>query len=399
IATVAGTPAVPASEFANGAANRIVFSWAGNGTGYTLFAGMPATQIYTGQAKTFTLPAGASVDTTYTLQAEQVSGGAPPEFLYRLLTLTVSNPDLTPKSVAATGNATIGGTATVSGALTASGGATVTGAATISGQASVGGALNANGGITFAGGLTGDKANLSGGLYATYFNASESMSARSFSTSESMDAFALFVSSAGIGFAQPTAWLINRGPGPALVTNAGSIFPSIRATNTVSDPSHTTGIYATVASSSDWGLCTNGQVGTSGGSTVFSHVPTRAGMRVVTAPITLEEELHAAGEGRLKRGRAKVPFPPELADAIHHSAAHAYRVQLTPTGHCNGLAVVAKTPEGFSVEELGNGRGGAGFDWFIVARRPLERGSAKVRTMPKAFPEALKSADPPEEEE
>ncbi|MGZ9063474.1 MAG: hypothetical protein ACXW2K_16430 [Allosphingosinicella sp.] len=105
IATVAGTPAVPATEFANGAANRIVFSWAGNGTGYTLFAGMPATQIYTGQAKTFTLPAGASVDTTYTLQAEQVSGGAPPEFLYRSLTLTVSNPDLTPNSAVVGPNA------------------------------------------------------------------------------------------------------------------------------------------------------------------------------------------------------------------------------------------------------------------------------------------------------
>ncbi|MGZ8286789.1 MAG: tail fiber domain-containing protein, partial [Allosphingosinicella sp.] len=126
----------------------------------------------------------------YTLQAEQVSGGAPAEYLYRTLTLTVANPDLTPNSVvaagavsaaslAATGNATIGGTAGVTGALTASGGANVRGGlstdtlnasgAISAGSAGISGAISANS-LSVNGAtvnqLNAGGANISGGLAA-----------------------------------------------------------------------------------------------------------------------------------------------------------------------------------------------------------------------------------------
>jgi hypothetical protein len=115
---------------------------------------------------------------------------------------------------------------------------------------------------------------------------------------------------------------------------------------------------------------------------------------VITALAALEPELHFSGEGRLAQGRAEIVFHDDAADAIHHSEAHAYRVQLTPTGQCGGLAVVAKSETGFIVEELGGGQGDAGFDWFVVARRPKDHLDRTPHVLPEALPEGLPPLEP-----
>ena len=114
IATAVGAPTVPASQFANGA--PIVFSWESNGTFFQLYMKGEPKPVYSGSATTFTLLEGIKTDTTFILVAS-VAGGADsalgdfePIYLYEALTTTVTNPDLTPETVSAKGNASVEGT-------------------------------------------------------------------------------------------------------------------------------------------------------------------------------------------------------------------------------------------------------------------------------------------------
>jgi hypothetical protein len=256
-----------------------------------------------------------------------------------------------------------------------------------------------NGAVGMTGSLTvaGD-AQIAGNVGAANVNASGGMGAVYFGTTGTSTGYAVSANAVGAqagGGAYPSAYASNTGFGPALWGQSNSIWASLHSDNATSDTTHITGIYAQVASSSDYGLATNGQINTGAGDAVLTHVPTRnGGHRVVTSPLVLESEVHASGEGRLKQGRAHISLPHDLADAIHHSAAHSYRVQLTPTGHCHGLAVIEKTAEGFRVEELGKGTSEASFDWFLVARRPRTLGSDDLRTLPAALPTVMMPAPP-----
>jgi hypothetical protein len=174
VATTPSSPTVPTTDFANGAPIR--FAWESNGSYFQLFMKDQTTPIYSGTATTCTLP-GISRDTTFVLAASMTGapgqdipqGGYQPIYLYDSLSITVSNPVLTPTSVnvattlGVTGTSTLGVTTT--GALT-SAGATVTGSlqagslstsgtlnagqATL-GQATVNGSLTVNSGSTLSG--------------------------------------------------------------------------------------------------------------------------------------------------------------------------------------------------------------------------------------------------------
>lgn len=124
VAVVPTAPTVPVAEFTNG--SPILFEWESNGTYFQIFAKGQTTPIYSGTAPTFTLQSGISCDTTFFLAAS-VSGnqsvipanGFEPIFLYDSITVTVSNPDITPNSVQVAGTLEVTGVTTL-GSVTAS---------------------------------------------------------------------------------------------------------------------------------------------------------------------------------------------------------------------------------------------------------------------------------------
>jgi|GEM_PF-3263421 len=197
VATAPASPTVPATEFANGAA--IQFSWESNGSFFQIYQKNVAQPIYAGTQTTFRLTGGVARDTTFFLvgmmsgnpTGDSPFGGYQPIYLYDALTVTISNPDLTPRSVAVSNNATVGGTLGVTGQTSLSnanvggtlgvtgqtnlGNANVGGLLSITGQtnmanATVGGTLTANGqsnlkATNVAGSLSASGiATLSGGL-------------------------------------------------------------------------------------------------------------------------------------------------------------------------------------------------------------------------------------------
>jgi hypothetical protein len=126
LAVAPNAPTVPATDFANGADIR--FEWESNGTFFQLFKAKEAKPIYAGTATTFTLAGGASRDTSFVLIAwltgDPGQGTAPgyePIYLCDSLGITISNPDLTPRSVETTGKSTVGGDLDVTGNSTLKG--------------------------------------------------------------------------------------------------------------------------------------------------------------------------------------------------------------------------------------------------------------------------------------
>jgi hypothetical protein len=134
------------------------------------------------------------------------------------------------------------------------------------------------------------------------------------------------------------------------------------------------------------GVWTTGKVVTGRGSAPLTALPTSAGERVASSPLTLEPELHLSGSGRLTAGRAVIDWNPDLAELLHHTAEAPYRVLLTPTTRCRGLAVVDKRAGGFDVEELCDGRSNAGFDWLLIAHLRAAPGSPDRATLPARLP-------------
>jgi hypothetical protein len=109
---------------------------------------------------------------------------------------------------------------------------------------------------------------------------------------------------------------------------------------------------------------------------------------VASSPLSVEPELHLSGSGRLAEGRAEIAWDLglDLADLVHHTADAPYRVLLTPTAQCNGLAVTHKADGSFTVEELGAGRSDATFDWLLIAHLRTAPGSPDRATLPAYLP-------------
>ena len=163
--------------------------------------------------------------------------------------------------------------------------------------------------------------------------------------------------------------------------------PVLYARNTQSSRQQITGLNVIVATPQDTGLSSNGWVGSYSGSSIVTHLPTRKGYRVVTSPLSIEAEVQASGAAKLTGGKATVQFEPDVADIIFHTMEQSYRVLLTATGQCNGLAVVNKSGDNFIVEELGNGHSDAGFDWFIIAHKPESLGATEAARLPEKMPD------------
>lgn len=126
------------------------------------------------------------------------------------------------------------------------------------------------------------------------------------------------------------------------------------------------GIASVVSGPSQYGVWTNGLIHSIAGHAPLTQLPGGPDGRMATSPLTLHPELHLSGTARLRDGRTVVVLPEHTADLLHHDEQTPYRVQLTPTAHCRGLALTEKRPDGFTVEELNNGRSDASFDWFLV---------------------------------
>ncbi len=148
VATATGSPTVPRTEFANGA--TINFAWESNGTWFQLFQKGMTIPIYAGLQTSTSIPNGAATDTTYFLVAsmtgdpDQDQAGFDTIYLYDSLSVTISNPDLTPRTVTAAGTIAAGG------GLSVTGNASVSGTATL-GSALVGNSLNVTGAASLAG--------------------------------------------------------------------------------------------------------------------------------------------------------------------------------------------------------------------------------------------------------
>jgi hypothetical protein len=118
MASTVDAPTVPCTRFTNGVPVHV--SWQSNGTWFQLFQAGNPTPIYAGPDTSYTLAGGLSDATTFVLAAsvtgdpsgDQPSSGYQTLYLYETLALGVSNPDITPRTVAASGTVTAGGTVT-----------------------------------------------------------------------------------------------------------------------------------------------------------------------------------------------------------------------------------------------------------------------------------------------
>ncbi|HEY0035586.1 MAG TPA: hypothetical protein VGB66_02800 [Longimicrobium sp.] len=157
----------------------------------------------------------------------------------------------------------------------------------------------------------------------------------------------------------PTIWTVNNGGGPS-----------------------STALYGEVGHAERWGFCTDGRIGSTGGTAHFTQVPTREGPRAATSPLSLQVEVHASGRARLHEGRAFVEFDAAFADLIVPGGG--YRVLTTPLGAC-WLYVASREDHGFGVA-AGGGDGDVEFDWLVVAPKRSALDSADPHEMPAEFP-------------
>lgn len=153
---VAGTD--PIANFQNG--DEILLSWDSNATSYTITPDDAIEPVYNGTDHQCTL-SGLSKNTTFILTATTVTNSQT-NYLYESLTITISNPDLTPNTITVTGSTQVGGDLSVTGAtqlgdddssLTGAGDLSVSGTTQLSGDLSVTGAAQL-GGVDINGALT-----------------------------------------------------------------------------------------------------------------------------------------------------------------------------------------------------------------------------------------------------
>jgi hypothetical protein len=146
------------------------------------------------------------------------------------------------------------------------------------------------------------------------------------------------------------------------------------------------GVFALVSGPTAIGLYTNGLIASAGSSAAVAQLPTASGTRVVTSPLSFEPEIHLSGTAQLSSGTATVTLHPDAAGVVFHGDEAPFRVLLTPTAACNGLAVTRKDQGAFVVQELADGRSDATFDWFLVAHRRADLGSADRAMLPDQLP-------------
>lgn len=191
-------PNVPSGEFSNGEA--VVLSWQGNGTAYKVFEAGSASPIYSGADTAYTISDGLTQTTSFILQAEVTGGpdsgttspGYEAIFLYESLTVKVTNPDETPKTITASGDISTAADLSVTGETT-------------TGTLSVGSTLGVTGTSTLAAVNINDNLGVTGTADLTTLNASgvSTLSGGLVNTGGSVqmisDAVELYSSTAGTG--------------------------------------------------------------------------------------------------------------------------------------------------------------------------------------------------------
>ncbi|WP_194906411.1 hypothetical protein [Catenulispora rubra] len=405
VATAADKPTVPGTIYGNGQAVRL--SWESTGTWFQLYAKGGSSPLYAGAATSFTVDGGLSVDTQFVLVAsvtgnpsqDSPSPGYQTIYLYDALTLAVSNPDLTPRTVTATGAVTAA-SATVKGRTTALGGMDV-GIDAAPTDVRLHGKMQVTESVSTAGLAVTGPANLTQNLQVTG-SATIGQGLQVTGMTTLGDASASVLNAASVTGGGITA----NGPGNSLVVqgggqlwidtgnrNAAQIFNTSnqypcgwfqnRAGRT---GNYVTGVVGWVAQTSDTGLYTNGRMALSSGTAALTHLPTRHGHRVVTSPLVTEAELHISGSGHLTDGRARVEFDEDVADLVLYTHHTPYRVLVTPTGRCAGLLVVEKTAGFFIVEEAGEGHSDAPFDWIVITRQRADGENTIAMELPSALP-------------
>ena len=327
--------AASAPQVANG--GTVTLTWVGSdGPTYTLRYGAASADVTA--VRTWTSPP-LSQDTTFILQASaQSQGETVTESLS--VTITVADPSLTVHDLTVQTNVTVGGPLSVAGA-------TNLGPVTTS-TAHVQGNLNASGPAQVG------PAPESGTLGLLTVNATNPINQA--------------INAANVS--QTAACGVFRNNAAPLSSGVAS------------------GVAAFVSGPSAVGLYTNGLIASAGSSAAVTHLPTPTGSRVVTSPLSLEPEIHLSGTAQLSSGTATVTLHPDAAGVVFHADEAPFRVLLTPTAPCNGLAVTRKDPTAFVVRELAGGHSDATFDWFLIAHRRAALGSADRAVLPDALPTA-----------
>lgn len=136
IATKPASPTIPCAEFTKGTDIRL--QWESNGTNYKITT--PSQTIDLGTKTECTLTGGVSRDTTLLLTATSTPATGSPAVLYTTLTLTISNPDLTPTSVNISSTLNVTGDTT----LTTASAAKLTATSLTASAATVNGTLEAD---------------------------------------------------------------------------------------------------------------------------------------------------------------------------------------------------------------------------------------------------------------
>ncbi len=180
----------------------------------------------------------------------------------------------------------------------------------------------------------------------------------------------------------------NNGDGGAILAISNSLWPAIQANNNSSSPNYATGIMANVNSSNEWGFFTNGGIYSSAGSSVFTSFKGSKGTTILSSPVSTKVEIQFSGQGKLSGGKQEVVFDGYMSELI---SENPYKILLTPTAECNGLIVLKKTDNGFTVQELGKGTSNATFDWFLIADKAVSAIDQSAHPMPKNEPKIMES--------
>lgn len=345
-------------------------------------------------------------DTTFIVKVQTTSAGGQPISEALSTSVVVTNSDfgtMSAQTITTVGDVTVGGIMSAQTIKSASdftiGGNLAAQSVTTTRDATIGGVMSAQGiktasDVIVGGGMSVNSVYVNGPISCqNYMNVVGTVaSAIPKGINQSSGAFVNYPPDGGAVCAHFGTLSANAGWFGNWSDTYSSVF--IQNPSNVQANNNVLGLYVKVAGAEINGIYTNGRMGSGSGSSLFTHLPTRNGHRVVTSPLSLESEVHLSGSATLTKGKAIVTLSQEAQDIIFHTDQHPYRIQVTPLGQCCGLAVTAKSKDHFVVEELLNGESNVGFDWFIIARKPHELNSTRFFEMPEKLPEAHSSKIP-----
>ncbi|NQU87393.1 MAG: hypothetical protein HQ541_16695, partial [Mariniphaga sp.] len=161
--------------------------------------------------------------------------------------------------------------------------------------------------------------------------------------------------------------------------------PALFGKNTTGNSSYVNGIYGMVASTSHYGIGTNGKGYFGGGTAPFTSLSVKSGQKMLTSPLTPEIEIYFSGSSHLINGSAEIILDSDISVSI--ATNYPIKVIITPTEMCNGMAVIEKQFNGFVVMELNNGKSNASFDWLVIARKAVSAKDQNAEEMPSTIPQ------------